>query len=78
VPAAWYLRETANRGWARELRTVSKKVFWRVGFTVLSVEKERPSRPSVSWSEENWAETEVAASTAWLVAVTPATTTLSA
>jgi hypothetical protein len=38
----------------------------------------RPRRPSVSVSWEKVAETEVAASTAWVVAVTPPTVTLSA
>jgi len=57
---------------------VSKKVVCWSGETVLMLLNARPSRPSLSTSWVNWAETEVAASTACEVAVTGPTTTLSA
>lgn len=64
-------------GMAREGIALSKKVFWGVGLTVLSLEKARPTSPLdwVSCTKE--VETAVASSMACLVTVAPPMSTVS-
>lgn len=57
-------RSTVKRYESSLFWAASKNVFCLLGFTVFSLLKARPSRPSMSVSEVNSAETSLAASTA--------------
>jgi hypothetical protein len=64
-------------GKSSELCTLAKKVFCRVGDTVLRLLKARPSRPEEAVSERNALDTNCADSTACDEAVSPPTSTTS-